>query len=69
MHCYACDKTLINSALPDPPTTRYYCEECFQPTLEEQLRLAGKDYIPDISDESLNIVEEEPHKWSEEENE
>jgi hypothetical protein len=28
----------------DKPTGRYYCDPCLEPTVEVQLRLAGKDY-------------------------
>jgi hypothetical protein len=45
MRCFACDRSLSNPQ-PDPPTGRYYCDQCIQPTIEEQLRLQGKDYIP-----------------------
>lgn len=43
--CYACDIPLSNP-INDPPTGRVYCIPCFEPTIEEQLRIAGKDYFP-----------------------
>ena len=54
MHCYCCNILLSNPQL-DKPTGRYYCEECLAPSVEEQLRLAGKDYNPDFE----HVVEEE----------
>lgn len=44
MHCFACDIIVSNPAAAyDPPTGRYYCAECFEVTIDEQLRLAGKE--------------------------
>lgn len=41
MRCYACDMSVEGE--PDKDTGRWYCVECFQPTIEEQLRLSGSD--------------------------
>lgn len=67
MHCFACN-CLLSNPVPDPVTTRYYCSECFSWTIEEQLRLAGKEYLDDFYDleETNQTLEEEPLKWHEE---
>lgn len=57
MHCFACNVILSNPQ-PDTPTSRYYCENCFSWTTEEQLRLAGKDYY-DFTDEPIELNPEE----------
>lgn len=51
-------------------TNRFYCSQCFEPTIEEQFRLANQDYIPP-EDEYENMPEEyQPEestpKWTEE---
>jgi hypothetical protein len=41
LRCFACDCLLPLSVAEDRPTGRLYCTDCFNPTLDEQLRLAG----------------------------
>jgi hypothetical protein len=49
--CYACD-CQCESPVFDRPTGRTYCYSCFLPTIEEQLRIAGKDFVtPDFESE------------------
>jgi hypothetical protein len=38
LRCFACDKDLT-AEIVDRPTNRYYCVECFEPTIDEMLRL------------------------------
>lgn len=65
MRCFACDRPLQNPYL-DPPTKRWYCQECFEPTTEEQLRLAGKDYRP-YEGEVETLDPETESLWSQQE--
>ena len=53
MHCYACDREVSGDDL-DRPTGRYYCSECFAPTIDEQFRQARKEF-----NESVFSFEEE----------
>lgn len=65
MHCYACDKLLNNPEL-DGVTGRYYCSECFEPTIVEQFRLANKEYIRPFVFETEEVSQEKPQeKWTE----
>lgn len=57
MHCFACNVLLSNPQL-DKPTGRYYCDPCIEPSVEEQLRLAGKDYY-DFTAEPVEELEVE----------
>lgn len=43
MKCFACDGDLPETAQPDRPTDRWYCNVCFAPTLEVQLAASVKD--------------------------
>lgn len=43
MRCFACNEELHETAQPDRPTDRWYCNICFQPTLEVQLAASVKD--------------------------
>jgi hypothetical protein len=66
MRCYACDINLAEATPVDQHTGRWYCAECFEPTLEVQLAAMSKEIewsrITDISmsvhDPLLDIVEE-----------
>lgn len=43
MRCFACNLDLGPAAVMDRPTKRYYCTDCFEPTLQVQLAAASED--------------------------
>lgn len=49
MKCFACDCTVSGSSL-DNKTGRYYCEACFEPTVEEMLSQDRKSFVRSIMD-------------------
>lgn len=58
MHCHACDKN--GADIHDTELDRYYCFECFLPTLEVQQEMDKLDVVlKDISVEALYKMLEE----------
>ena len=53
MKCFACDKDVSGDDM-DRPTGRYYCSQCFAPTVEEQFRQARKE----LNDSYENVAPE-----------
>lgn len=59
MHCYACNGPVNPSKDLDTPTGRLYCVECFQPTLEEQMKLDLDGLYLSYSDDTTVVNLEE----------
>lgn len=55
MHCFACDRLLENPSM-DRPTGRFYCSECFEPTVSEIQRIASKDEYLHLGDDPFSNV-------------
>lgn len=44
MRCFACSKDLSDDAPEDRPTGRFYCIDCYEPTLDVQLAQQAHDW-------------------------
>ena len=69
MRCYACNRP-VSEENWDKPTGRYYCTECFIPTIEEQFKALG-DWEGSIKivEEYVTEEEQEPQEETEEQEE
>ena len=57
MRCFACNKDLVGDEIVDRPTGRFYCQLCFEPTIDEMLRLLEQEDRDQMTDPRKRFME------------